>query len=653
MKNNISFYIISIIAILIFIVFLISIYVWVMYVLNNTKETYKKKDKSDPYLDKILKNMNNIPYESAPELFDKIKDIQSKIYKDHPDIGGVLVHLMPLESIENVISAKDFKFDFSIPGSCDCSETTKGEPTCSAWTYLRKDLPPVVFSYPSSIYNASKSGKYGDGGYWTPNIGIIVDPKKIWPLITTMGVTDSGTDARNCGSSQFPFVFDKNSRCRPVVYENGKKIEEQSSFVIYYPHQFDISCNKNCLYDDNIINQNCRYSNAGASFNSNYFFGDRSLNWDCPSDTNRGIINCWKAIPISWNKISEEDRKMLLKSGYNKNNKFAIYIPRRDCYLTSPSVYITENTPSIDKEGKIIGNTSMEINNNGRNYLYVGENINSNISGPNFSQSTWKNCEFKEDGKIKNCKVTDQTAISMDNILNYQFKWYKKDWARWINEIKKLWSHIYYTLDKNNGYKDYNGYIDGLGNSSVYSRLDWIYGNPCNKGQWWENEVNIYVNPILVKDTNSSLNKIYRESILGFFYIGKTCEDFTSSLPTGTNAGDGCIFENKIERCIGYLCNTNINKKDPLNTKCIGTKNNGENIVYNEVKNIELKRMKKARDSIIKLSYLFNKKYRIPFNKNNVKCYKLLSYSNAFPSWDFLDKMINLKTSASDVLIEF
>jgi len=47
MKNNISFYIISIIAILIFIVFLISIYAWLMYILNNTKETYKKKDNSD------------------------------------------------------------------------------------------------------------------------------------------------------------------------------------------------------------------------------------------------------------------------------------------------------------------------------------------------------------------------------------------------------------------------------------------------------------------------------------------------------------------------------------------------------------------------------------------------------------------------------
>ena len=35
---------------------------------------------------------------------------------------------------------------------------------------------------------------------------------------------------------------------------------------------------------------------------------------------------------------------------------------------------------------------------------FLTKNSNSNISGPNFSQSTWENCEFKH-GKITNCKV--------------------------------------------------------------------------------------------------------------------------------------------------------------------------------------------------------------------------------------------------------
>ena len=58
------------------------------------------------------------------ELFDKVVDIKDKIYSDHPDIGGVLVHLLAVEDMNTIVNTKPFVFNLASPGTDDCAQTT-------------------------------------------------------------------------------------------------------------------------------------------------------------------------------------------------------------------------------------------------------------------------------------------------------------------------------------------------------------------------------------------------------------------------------------------------------------------------------------------------------------------------------------------------
>ena len=229
--------------------------------------------------------------------------------------------------------------------------------------------------------------------------------------------------------------------------------------------------------------------------------------------------------------------------------------------------------------------------------------------------------------------------------MNRQFKWLKKDWGRWIQEITKMWKYVYSTLSEKDGYKNRDVGIDG-DNSTNYN---YIYGNPCNGADWWENEVNIYVNDTIAKDENSDLNKLFRNSMLGMFYIGKSCEDFASDLPTGTDYGKGCKFSNSVERCVGYLCTTtNINTKDPSKSKC-DVPINGKKMTYGEIKIEESKRIEESKQAVISFVSKFNTKYRSGLN--GITAYKLMTASNSYQTWPCLDKLFRGKLSSADVFI--
>ena len=154
--------------------------------------------------------------------------IRDNIYSIQPDLGGILVHLLPLEGLEAINAQKEFSFSLGLSNLpvkdrdgviCDCSVVGQNKQNCSAWTYLRKDLPPIVYSYPSSGYGPSSMR------FWTPSVGLIINPSDACPIITTMGVIDSATDARNCGSQDPGYVFNifdpKNDEGRCVVSVNG------------------------------------------------------------------------------------------------------------------------------------------------------------------------------------------------------------------------------------------------------------------------------------------------------------------------------------------------------------------------------------------------------------------------------------------------
>ncbi len=638
---------------------------------NNTKKVSTVSPDSLDIISQQLLAIGKQPFLTVGQLFDKVVEIKDQIYSDYPEIGGVLVHMVPLEKLEACLNKKHpFEFNLSSesPGFiADCSLDGQSKQNCSAWTYLRKDLPPIVFSYPSSDVH----GALGD---WNQTIGIIVDPSLLWPMITTMSIIDSDTDARNCGS-QILNVFDVTNndnnndiggRCDPKVYTtNGKQIENPEH-CIFQSTTTLTGCKTVCSYEKDIVNTNCRMKNSGASMNS-YLWKDDDypgFSWDCPNEAYRnwtdknfpnGVESCYKSVEIDWEDISEDDKNALntIKYGKNQNycQKWAKFVPSEDCYATAPMLYQTESIPNEGSTtGILIEGTNLEVTYpgvNNRNYMYVGEEIDS-VSVNNtstFSQQTWENCDFSSGPLATKCKAGKHNIpISASNVCVRQAKWIKKDWGRWIDELNKFWKYTYSTMDKD-GYKNKTALLDGDG--GYYNSYDYnfIYGNPCNMQNWLENEVNIYINQEMAADENSDLNKLFRRSMLGVCYVGKSCEDFVSDLPTGTNIGKGCKFSNGKERCVGYLCTTdNIDRSNPDESVCDDNKTK-----YHQVRQEELKRIEKSKKLVISFVEKFNAKYRVGIP--GIVGYKLMSSSNAFPSFVSLDKLFRGKLTSADVFI--
>ena len=664
---------------------------------NNENNNKNENRIIDDYLEESLKNITQYPQVTAGELFDKVVEIQNDIYEKNPEIGGILVHLMSLEQMEKIVNEKEFNLKFSSGGIgafTDCSIPGQNKQNCSAWTYLRKDLPPIVYSYPTS-----EAGPNGNN-FWRPIVGIIVDPSRIWPLITSMGIIDSATDGRNCGSQDPSYqfnIFDVNNgygRCNPIVYDkNGKKSDNQSDYCIYQSIDTLVGCNTDCNYSNDIVNTNCRMQNSGGAINNNSWIISENPGyyWDCPNKNNRynwtdknfknGLPNCYIANEIDWDNINKKDQKELNKNNYGKYNnsnnsnnsnksinktckKWAKYIPSPDCYLTSPNLYKTEDLTQAGQIGTLINGTNLEIVNNGtsknpvnndRNYLYIGKDIDKNQGGPTLSEQTWQNCTFNTQ-QPTDCKIklNDNIPISTYNTITRQAKFNKENWYRWIKEIKKLWKYIFNTLSKEQGFINKTAYLDNDNNFPNYPGKDynWIYGNPCNTGDWWENEVNIYVNDKMAEHENSSLNKLLRASTIGFFYVGNKCEDYTKQLPTGTYVNNRCSFDNSEQRCVGYLCSIdNLNKNDINSTIC-DNKINNKKVTYGDIKKIEIERINRSKKVVQNMVKKFNKKYRSN-TQYKVKSYILNNSNNAFPQYNSLNLTFSNKLKSDDILQEF
>ena len=556
-------------------------------------------------------------------------------------------------------------FNLRSIGTTDCSMPGQNAPTCSAWTYLRKDLPPIVYSFPSSPAGSDAMK------FWYPNVGIIVDPNVVWPLITTMNVVDSGTDARNCGSfdpSYINPIFDKNNgygRCNPIVYDKkGDKVKNQDDYCIYISDCKQTPCNPSCSYNIDIQDENCRIENSGGSVSTLQWYESNypGYDWDCPNTKSKsngwnireipnGIPDCYKAVEINKNDICKNDMKNIQEVYGNQCTNFARYERTTDCYVTKPAVLSTIDTPDYSDTGILIADkdgywkTNLEISNKNRNLYYIGTDINKNETGATFSEQTWKNCNINNNGIAGKCLVSNNAITTNGFIIG---KFLKEDWGRWISEIKLMWKHIYNTLDEYSGYKNFNLPLDGY---SSMGYPNYIYGNACNSYDWWENEVNLYVNPTLANDENSNLNVLYRKSILGFLYLENTTEDFTKVLPTGVKYSEKCHFKNSIERAVGYLCNYNVNHNDPISTKCTNNLNNVSNTTYKDVRNEEIIRQQKAKDLVLKIVNKFNNKYRN--NNDKIKAYKLYNYTNAFQSWECLYKTFNNLNKFEEIFIEY
>ena len=592
----------------------------------------------------------NIP----AELFNSLEIIKSKL-TDNQINSGVLVHMFALEDMEDLNNKKDFTFNLQTPGTADCGGISLK--ACSAWTFMRKDIPPMIFTYPvsssidkntndklwKSIVGVKPNGQankemIGSGEYWTPNCAVILDAKKAWPLLTTMGIIDSGTDERNCLSNgrgaencvlapnkQFDEVNNiwwpsvPNQKMKPSKSSNIGVIQQALNKGANCP----TSCNK--LYPDGSINNKyCKYRVAGGGL-SKLNLNSYKWNWD-ENDTRPNIYNTFLL-----EQSLKEDIKAKNACGVNDGSpKFLEWTPGKKSFARNPYICVTEKTPTDNDSisNDILVNTFNEDSSLDVIYNYVGSNFSdgnyieqSNKDNNNNNGNTFAEQYYNGINRIN-------YPLGTSTIQNFQCKWEKKDFNRWISEIKNFWFTVFKTLNKDNMYVNDP---DNWGKNVLLA-------NPNIYWEYFENEVNVFIDPS-INDDNDKYNKIYRDSIIGFGFFPKTMSEQLQEIPNLDNITirqDNLIYKNIKDRVMGVTNGTGY---------LVGVGNSPD--VIKDICNYEKARLLRGKEIMNIIKNKFNKKY----NKN-VSLYKLNTYCPILQNYSLLKQTFNGELDGHNIFIK-
>lgn len=618
------------------------------------------------------------PSNHPAELFNSLEIIKSRLTENQIN-SGVLVHMFSLEDMENLNNKNDFTFNLQTPGTSDCGGTSLK--ACSAWTFLRKDIPPILFTYPTSasinkktedklwksivgtdLDGNAKMDMIGSQNYWTPNCAVILDAKKAWPLITTMGIIDSGTDERNClsnGRGSMNCILDPNQQfdpSQPTTYKQSwwpKNSDSLDSIyrpgkgknigVIQSANNIGAGCSTSCnkLYEDNTIkNKLCKYRVAGASISkaniglSNGILDSGMWNWD-ENDNRSQIYNTFNLE----NKFNNSDKAQICNSYYNPNDpssktSFLEWIPGEDSFARNPFICVTQKTPT----DKPYINNDIEVNTFHSDssldviYNYVGTN---SPDGNNIEQS------YKNPSKNNGYTFAEQyyggskrnnTPISSTGIMNWQCKWEKIDFNRWITEIKNFWKQVLKTLDSSNNYVNDPNW---LRNS--------LLANPNITWEYFENEVNIFVDPNVTND-NDKYNNIYRDSIIGFGFFNQTMTEQLEQIP---NLDNITIWNS--DNMYGWGKYTNIKDRiEGIKNQTgylVGLGNSPKVIPY--IYQYEKARLLRGKELMNNIKEKFNSKY-----SKDVSLYELNTYCPILQNYSLLTKTFNNELDGYKIFIK-
>jgi len=464
------------------------------------------------------------------------KDQFNNISNDQSSVGGLLIHMMSISDLQK--SIKNDKFDLSL--MTDCSTNRR---TCSAWSLIRRDLQPMVFIYP--MVNS-------------PNVGIILNAKKSWDLVTTMSNVDSNTMNRSCceNNNGFPLItrwpYDTDSCINDILkYKQFDTDNEYAGYAVYIPTVNNNTelCPLSCAHNDLF----CKYNSAGASINT-YDMLNMKQCYD-------GKFNDCYNFKVTTHKDTPQDVKdMAKKFGINPLGYILQSVSSKCTTCKKPYLCVTKNPPS---------------GNENDSHVFEDKQISAYVG---------------TDG-LKWNKLFTPDTLDPGVFAATQCKWEKKDLGLWINSVNK-----YYQEMSNSTYID----------NSMPPDKNFYLANPDHP-VYLKNEVNIYVDGDSSSSNYQNQNKIFMDSIEGFFYIPTTCEKQLEVL-------------NGIETTDISSSNTYLNANDRCNAFF-------ETMTDDDRRSYEQQKVNDAKDIVINFTNWFNAKY----NKN-VSMYKADLSSNSFPN---------------------
>lgn len=432
-----------------------------------------------------------------------LRDLQG-LYRAHPErtpqlSGGLLVHSMLLSDVERWLRAEPFAIHGNDLAICDCSfpsEELGG--SCSAWTLLRSDLMPTIFSSPdastSSPEGKGRSKSIAERLESTPSIGLIINPALAWSLISSMAVVDAATDERNCG--QISYAGSGITKTIDVACTAADRgVGRSGEVIVHSPLQGSALCRKDCEAGDDY----CRLQNAGGTIALSNLGRSSRGNWGCS--------DCSGPFPAS-----------------------GIEGEMHGCSQSSmPFVCRLQSQESIAQEDLVDPHAWAPY---GKSQGYAFAAVGPQAEG---LQSLF----LTPDGKL-----SDAWTIG-----GSQCKFLREDWAAWVRSVQRFYETVHRAYDASAR--------ELPAEHSASIGRNYLMSCPGYGYNFFENEVNLHFNRKSGEERFRRLaekqSEVLRRSVVGFYVVGTRCEEQLGSLQGVPCSVGDASFSGSRDRCLGYF----------------------------------------------------------------------------------------------------
>lgn len=473
------------------------------------------------------------------ESYSRIVDLFNNTTTNLDDIGGLLVNNFGHEWFEKMLQAGDV----TLQDSYVCASIN--QKTCTAYSYIRRDLVPMFFMFPGiKLYVPC---------------GIILDPKKIWPLITLMAVVDADTNNRNAciNESGGPILvynpagnssYDQRARAN-LVQQFGAQ-SPYLDYAVFIPSkerfkEQDVQC----------CDDRCKYIHSGGSINQ----------WLMNASEDKAFDGCYQFQEVPYKDVPAEIRAQA---------------PGARGFLTQTTSCAACTKP----------------------YLCVFDNYGPDKYATVFEPDRIANY-IGPDGQGFVDLFNQGPNIDIGAVAISQCRFEKKDWNRWIRVLKEWYKTLIARADNS------------------------LYANPF-RPSYFENEVNLYINPNKYSREAYLQNKLFQDAIIGFYYTDALCEDQMAPLEgIETRVGDA-VFSGSVDRCDKFW-----QLDDPSMTTA-------------KRRQWEQEKRAETRALVHRVADMFNAKHG-----RNVPVYRSRADSNSFPNKDSIEAALKGNIQLEDFLI--
>ena len=536
--------------------------------------------------------------------FGKLKSKFNNTTENLDDVGGILLNNFGPEWFQAMLKHGEV----SLQDTAVCAHVNRH--TCTAYSYMRRDLLPMLFMFP--------------GVESSVPCGIILDTKKVWPRITLMATVDGDTNNRTCCTNESgsailtrsPWSANATDLCiynSMTAQANAGKIPKDwlgpKNYAVYIPTKdtgaTGGTCATSCKGD-----RTCMYNNSGGNINQWLMNSSQ----DC---INGDYADCFTFRLAQDSEVPAEIKNAVPTTFGNQKLDGFLIQGAGDCKsCKKPFLCVFKDAPPGSKT------TSAE-----RTHSRVGKQFHTaaatkammtNRTRENFVSPEDKYKIVQEADRYatyigkdgKGFQVTTTPTMKIGDIAITQCRFERDDWNKWIKVLKQY-------------YRDLAGLVRW--DNSMVDDFNYQLANPCSPS-YFENEVNLYIDPDTSSDEYKKQNKIWQDAIIGFYYTASTCDEQLAPLegiPTKGQWG-GCEYSGVEDRCNGFF-----------------------NMDTASRKKWESDRIAMSRKLVHQVADMFAKN-----QKRKVPVYKCTADSNAFPNWNSLQKAFSEEVELSDYLKE-